>query len=189
MTALDIYNKALAAIGAERFLSSVDAKCVEAVHCRREWEAARISVLGAHEWGWLAEETTYCDGTEIDDDGPVLYSYPRPVGAIKVAAVMDTDGRRIKWTSVNGLIQSETDVAKIRYVPDSETIDDWPIPVQDAVTFELASRIAVPITKNVELMGTMKKLAAAHLADAIQKDSSEVRYGGTNGRKYAEARQ
>lgn len=189
METVDIYNKALAAIGLTRFLSLATSTFPEAVHCRREWEAARKTVLGAHDWGWLAEDTPYCAGEPCYDnsDSKPTYTYPRP-DCIMIAAVMDADGRRVKWTPVNQLIKSSVAVARIRYVPDSEVIDDWPIPVQDAVAYELASRIAFPLLQDANIMKAMKALAVAHLSSAMTKDSAEVRFGGTNGRKYADAR-
>lgn len=190
MDTVDIYNKALAAIGCTRFLSSPDATFVEAVACRREWESARVTVLGGHEWGWLAEEVPYCDGTIVENNyGPTLYQYARPATAIAITQVLDIDDRRVKWHAANGVIYSETDVAKIRYVPDSETIDDWPILVQDAVAQELAARIALPVKQNLRLAQEMRKAAISAFDAAVKHDSKEIRYGGSAGNRYINARQ
>ncbi len=189
MEIVDIYNKALAAVGCTRFLSSPDATFAEAVHCRREWEAARLTVLGGHEWGWLAEEVPYCDGTLIEsDDGPTYYQYARPATAIAITAVMDVNELRVKWHAANSVIYSQTDVAKIRYVPDSTTIDDWPIPVQDAVALELAARIAFPLKQDKRLAQAVRKEADVAFAEAVKRDSKEVRYGGTAGNRYINSR-
>jgi hypothetical protein len=190
MTTLDLFNKALAAIGRKRFLSNVNSAFAEAVHCRREWDAARQAVLSAHEWGWLAQEMPLCQGTEStsSDGGVTVFLYPRPPAALRITAVMEETGKAVKWAAVNGQIQATVEAAIIRYLPDSDTPDDWPSAVQDAMVFELASRIAIPLEKNPNMLKGMKQLALAALATATGRDSSEVRYDGDTGNRYVNAR-
>lgn len=190
MTAVDLWNKALAGIGHDRFVSSEDSVFIEAVHCRREWDGARLSVLTAHEWGWLVVEAAMCDGSSCfcDATGKTIYYYPRPPEAILITSVTDEDGRRVRFSAVNNQIEAPAEPAKIGYLVDNEVIDEWPSAIQDAVVAELAARIVFPLKKDAALLKQTRVLAAAALATAKQKDSSEVTYGGTNGRKYADAR-
>ncbi len=190
MTALDIFNRALAAIGHPRFLSAQASPFPEGVVCRREYDGARQSVLAAHEWGWLASEIPLCDGTEDtnSDTGRTLYIYPRPPAALRITAVQDANGRAVRWNAVNGGIQAPAEVASVRYLPDSVNPDNWPGSVLDAVVVELAARIAIPLDAGPNAMKNMRALAAAALAKAIGNDGGEVRYGGSNPNKYADAR-
>lgn len=190
MTALDIFNRALAAIGRPRFLSAQASPFLEGVVCRREYAGARQSVLSAHEWGWLAAEVPLASGTEDtnSDTGRTLYIYPRPPNALRITAVQDANGRAVRWTAVNGGIQAPAEVASVRYLPDNENPDDWPSSVLDAVVVELAARIAIPLDAGPNAMKNMRTLSAAALDKAIGNDSGEIRYGGSSPTKYADAR-
>ena len=190
MTVVELFNRALAALGHDRFISSEDSPFIEAVHCRREWDGARQGVLAAHEWGWLVLDVPICDGTETTDEatGKTVYIYPRPSACLRLLGVTDTNGKRIKWRAVNAQIEADTDPVKISYLQDSEDPDDWPAPVQDAVVTELAARIAIPLKQDAGLAKQMRLDAVLALAVAKQRDSLEVRYDGSLTTKYADAR-
>jgi len=190
MTTIDIYNRALAALGHDVFVSDEDSVFIEAVHCRREWEGARQAVLSAHEWGWLVMEVAACNATESTDaaTGDPVYSYPRPSGALRITGVLNEDGGRAKWSSVNGVIQTTAEIAKIAYIPDEEDPSEWPAYVVDAAVAELAARIAFPLKKDGGLMNAMRDLATAAMRVAMLHDSREVRYGGDRTNRYEDAR-
>jgi hypothetical protein len=190
MTTLDIFNKALAAIGRTRFLSSTASTFVEGVHCRAEWDGARQAVLSAHEWGWLAVQLPMCNGSECvcEATGQPAYNYPRPPDALRIAAVMDAEGGRVKWQAVNGVIQSPVEAVAIRYIPDSDDPTGWPSAIVDAVVYELAARIAIPLTRDGQLAKAMKQGSLLYLGTAVSRDSSEVKYGGDTENRYAKAR-
>jgi hypothetical protein len=191
MTTADLFNKALAAIGHDRFISTENSPFAEGVHCRREWVGARQAVLSAHEWGWLVMEVPLCSGTECtnDETGKTLYVYPRPPSAIRITAILDEDGRQARFEAANGSIQTAAPLAIIRYLPDSDDPADWPSSIQDAVIAELAARLALPMRKRVSIINSTRTQAGAALSNAIALDASESRFGGTSPNKYAEARQ
>lgn len=190
ITVLDIWNRALAAIGHDRFIGNVDSPFIEAVHCRMEWDAARKSVLTAHRWGWLVLEVPICDGTETTDTatGKTVYIYPRPSGALRIVSVTDEEGSRVNWKAVNAQIEAEVDPVKISYLPDAEDPDDWPATVQDAIVAELAARIAVPVRKDARTADNMRRTAIAALDLARQRDAQEEEYDGEPDTRYTDSR-
>lgn len=187
MTKLDIWNAALAALANDRFLSSSDSTFIEAVHCRREWDAARKHVLSAHEWGWLVEQSPYFDAAAQGDDGRTVI--PRPQDAARILGVVGMDGRSLPARSANGMFHVETDgPCAIRYIPDNDEPETWPQGFCDAVAMELASRIAVPLKRDADLAKAAAQWALRALSRAIGVDSGESRASGTAGDKYARSR-
>lgn len=187
MTVLDLFNNSLGALGYKTFLGSENSTFPEGVACRREWPGARTAVLSAHEWGWLTLQVPISDidPTTCDATGKAVYLYPRPPAALRIVGVLDQDERSVKWSAVNAQIQTETEVALIRYIPDDPTPEDWPTAIQDAVALALAARIAIPLGRNPK---DVQAAAATTLLTAIRQDSSEIKYGGTSADRYINAR-
>lgn len=186
MTKLEIFNAALAALANDRFLSSADSTFPEGVHCRREWDAARKSVLSAAEWGWLVEQTPYCDSYDPGTGNTLI---PRPADALRILALVDENGRSLKATSANGAFRiSGQRMVAIRYLPDNDEPDTWPHYITDAVAKALASRIAIPFKHDADLAQAVTIMAQRSLLEAVAIDSAESRHSGTAGDKYARAR-
>lgn len=188
MTKLDIFNAALATVSNERFLSSVDATFAEAVHCRREWPHAKRAVLAAHDWNWCAVELPVTAGDISLDGAPDLYMFPRPDESLRLVGLVGPDGRRLRWKASSGIIYTSAPEASIRYIPDSEEPETWPLEVCDAVSQALAERIAVPLRRDPRMLSYVADKARAALQAAIAVDAGEQRSTGTKGDKYAKAR-
>lgn len=192
MEKLDIFNKALGMIGHDRAIADGDTTSAEYLRCEREWDGARLSVLTASDdgWNWLVMETPLIQGAETSDAESNLYewSYDRPDDAIRLLGVLDGFNRRVDYRIANGVIYTDKDEVKFRYMADNEDPDDWPPPLQEAITSELASRIALPMTSNPKMVQAMKQLALAALAEALKQDAKEMRRGGTAGTRYADSR-
>jgi hypothetical protein len=190
MTKLEIFNRALAEIGHDRTIPAIDSTMTENQRCLLAWDGARIAVLTAAEWNWLVAETALTDGAICEDDEGHLgdYFWNRPADYLRLLAVVGEDSRRVDWSTANGLIYSKAPAVKMRYLPDSEDPEDWPQQIADAVTYELAARISLPMSASGKTMVAMKQLSAASIAQAMSHDSAEMRRAGSSGRKYADSR-
>ena len=190
VTQLDIFNRALAEIGHNRVLSAGDTTKIEYIRCLAAWEGSRKAVLSAHEWNWLVAETTLTEGAYCEEDGAHngMYYWSRPDTYLRIMDVVGEDGRRVDYTVANQLIYAEVPYIRYRYLPDSEDPADWPVYVVDAVAFEIAARISIPMTASGKTMVAMKQLASSSMARAIANDAAEQRRAGSRGDKYVRAR-
>ncbi len=188
MNKLGIFNQALAAVAHDRYLASTESTFPEAVHCRREWDAARASVLTAHAWGWLAVDIPSTVGAP-SPDGANAVVFPRPPDAIRVLGAFDSDGRPLRTRmSADRITVYGAQEASVRYLPDSEAVEDWPPMVQQAVAAALAARIALPLTRIPALAKERAADAALALREAVRLDAAEERHGGDPADRYANAR-
>lgn len=189
-TKLDMFNRALAELGHNRTIDSLTSSMIENTRCLLQWDGAYRHVLSAHEWNWLVAETAYVEGAECTDDGRHngKWIYNRPDDQIRLIAVLGEDGRRVDYDVAGKLIYADQPFASILYLPDEDDPDEWPTAIQDAVAYELASRIALPMSASGKAMATLKQLSAASIARAISNDSAEVRRAGSRRDKYAAAR-
>ena len=190
MTITDIFNRALAMIGHDRYVVAGVTTSTEYIRCNLEWDGARLAILSAHDWNWLAQETPLMQGAESLDDfsNALEYVYDRPDGIIRLIGVYDGASRRVAYRTANGSIYAVLDEVKFRYLIDSEVPDDWPAHVVDAVCAELASRIALPMSANGKVVQAMKQLQGINLAKAIEHDAGEQNRSGSSGTKYADSR-
>jgi hypothetical protein len=188
MTQLQIFNGALAALANDRYLSSTDSTFAEGVHLRREWDAARRMVLAAAEWGWLVEQTPYCDSLDQSTGKTVV---PRPDGVLRIIGIVDRDGRALKARAANGMFHVDADgkPVAVRYLPDLDEPETWPFYIADAVIFTLAARVALPFKRDVNLAQALMNESLRAIIRAKSIDASEARASGTAGDKYVRARQ
>lgn len=194
MTTIDIFNRALAMIGHDRFVTEADetsaTPSTEYVRCNLEWDGARRAILSAHPWNSLVLETPLMEGAESLDDytRKLEYRYDRPNDVLRLVAVLDGNERRVDYRTANGQIHATADEVKFRYVPDEEDPDEWPQFVVDAVVAELAARISLAMTASGKTAQAMKGFQTNYLAMAIEQDSHEVNRAGTAGDKYVQSR-
>ena len=192
MGQLDIHNRALAAIGHDRTIAAIDETSTENTRCLLEWDGARLAVLAAHEWNWLVEETAFIDGAYCTESCETSitseYVYDRPSDMIRLTAALTRENRKANYRAANQQIYSEESELKFRYLVDEEDPDNWPQLVVDAVVYELASRIALPMTANARIAQTMKQMATFALMQAKEHDAKEMCRAGTAGDRYSRAR-
>lgn len=174
MTKLDIWKAALALLPHDRPDLAEEDGTVEAARCAEHWDAARRAVLTAREWGWLVVETPPCCGVGWGD----MWMYERPADAIRIVGLCTSDGRRVKAEAVNGGLRAMEPFAAIRYLPDEEDPDRWPVAVQDAVVAELAARISPVLTDNPNRSAELRQTAIARLEEAGKQDAMETAYDG-----------
>lgn len=186
MDKYDVWNKALALLPHDRRVTANDTATAEYRRCDDNWDAARMRVLTAHEWGWATVQSEVCGGCRVEGG---MFGYPRPDGVVRIIGLFDPRGRRVKTQAYNNQLLSDCPHCFVRYIPDMDDPDYWPSWFTDAVVAELASRISTLITANAATERRLLTLAADRLALAVKTDSDECKWGGTDGRTFVNARQ
>lgn len=194
MTDIEIFNRALGLLGHDRSATESDrtaaSPSAEYTRCNREWDGARLSVLAAHPWNFLLQETPITQGAETTDDisDDILYEYDRPDDVIRIVEVVDGVHKRVDYRVAGGKILTDAPEIKIVYMEDEDDPTLWPSAIVDAVVAELSSRIALPMSANARMVEATKGLAIKYLSDAKLLDARETSRGGTNNNKYAMSR-
>lgn len=190
MTITDIFNRALAMIGHDRYIVAGVTTSTEYIRCNLEWDGARIAILSARDWNWLVQETALMQGAESLDDysNAPEYVYDRPDDIIRLIGVYDGNNRRVPYRTANGNIYATVDEAKFRYIADNEVPDEWPSAIVDAVCAELASRIGLAMSANGKVVGAMKQLRENYFNQAVEHDACEQNRSGSENDRYLASR-
>lgn len=183
MTKLELWNYALALLPHDRTVESEDEDSTEALRCRQTWEAARLSVLASHDWGFLTEELQIA-GAQCDRG----WLYLRPPRCVRVLGLFDRHGRRVRADALRGGFVTREPCASVRFVRDEPNPSRLPPLVQEALACELASRLAPVITGNRPKTAELVAAAREKLAVAWQADAEETAWHGTEGDTFLRAR-
>ncbi len=185
MTAIDICNMALSALGHERRISALDATSKEASLCALWHAAARQSVLGAAFWAGLARLSPEMDG---EADG-AFFRYPAPCRgrALRLEA-RAPDGAPADIAAQDGRsLLLGIPRASFRHMPDTEDPEEWTPAVRDAVAAELAARVAYALTGQRNTAADAREAARGALSRALADAANLTRRHGERNR-YADAR-
>lgn len=186
-SAVDICNLALARLGDDATVSSIDPPegSAQAEHCKVFYPMARDTMLDAHAWSFI---TTRKALAELDETPPAgwLYTYAKPSGAIKLLAVLAADALDdsdpqpfISEILPDGteVILSNTPNAVLRYTIRQTDPTHYPPLFVDALSMLLASHLAGPILKGSTGISASKawlsafatQFGAAKVADTNQR--------------------
>lgn len=176
MTSIDICNRALAILGHDRAITSLDTSVdtsTEATRCALFYPAARDAVLSAQAWEFASVDVA-------------VYSnipYTLPTSAVRVVSVRDASGNAVPATRSGNTLRFSKD-GTLRYISNSGDVSTYPRLVQEAIIAELAFQLYSPILGNPtsrELVETQKaysSLAEAKLQTAWAAELAEHRWTG-----------
>jgi hypothetical protein len=184
MDKLGIFNTALSGLGHERTLASAADACKEARLCELWWPVARRAVLGAAFWPGLAKTLGPLRGTP-DGAGRFLHAFP-PDCWLRYEA-LDASGRPAALEADGGCLAARVSPVCLRHVEDGEDAESWPAGVAEAVSAELAARIALPLTGQRRTAEDARAAARHALSEARARHAQALRPPGAPDR-YAAAR-
>lgn len=174
MTQLEIYNAALGMIGHDRTLSSTSGTETEAVRCNTYYAAARRAMFCLYDWKWLSTEASITAGATLVNG---MYAHTAITGLLRVLSVTDAAGMPLVYDMVGSIIRTDARTVVARYIADNETTASWPDLITDAVVAELAARICVPMTGNVQRSSELHAQALGKLAEAAQQSGDPPAQG------------
>lgn len=167
-TAIDICNRALARVGADD-ISSLAGSGAEARACNREYEETLLAALTApggrpFRWGFAKAQAEL----ERVSDTPVArwaYAWQVPPDALMIDAVL-VGGTPIAFDRLDDLIFCNADtgvVAEYAFRPEPS---DFPSYFVEALTTELAAKLAIGLNRDTALGAALEKSAMALWAGA-----------------------
>jgi len=175
-----ICNMALANIGSTP-VANINGMDPKSIALRNHYDAARIEALAAAPWSCATKWKT---GVQVPSPMPPWsFAYSYPADALRVHEIQRTTANErtaaFKVTrNASGIgkqINTNRDEAVFVYSVDTENPAEFDLDFVDALAWLLASKIAMPITKNQKLQDgafqkwTMLK-AIASAADANQDE-------------------
>lgn len=163
MTTLELYNMALGLIGHDQVIIALPSTSTEARRCNTFYAAARRAVFSFYDWQWLISKASVTTATTFNSDG-VTFVHAKPTGMLRLVDVRDAAGTPLVYEIVGGNIHTDAANVVLSYISDSTDPDVWPPLIQDAVTAELAARIAIPMTGNAALSDSLHKQAGIYMA-------------------------
>ena len=173
-----ICNLALSLIG-DSIIESLTEASAEARECNRVYVTARDAVLRDHAWGFGTKRSTLPLLTNAPTDWKFKYSYPSDcvrglslLPAVKNGAnppfevALEDDG-------IVKIILTDAENAVLRYTSRVENPALYDAPFIQALSASIASRIALPLTGDPELMQMATAIYVDTLNSARKSDAGE----------------
>ena len=177
MTVIDICNNALADIGHDREITSLDPSAdtsSEARRCALFYPRALSDVIHAHPWRFITQ-TVPGDSvlvTTVDPLPGFESVYAPPAQAAAIQSAIDETGDPVPYTMQDGLIHARRDVDTFAFTSADLAADPslWPPPFAEAVIAALALRLARVITGSDAAAKTAAQAYAQAIAAARRHD-------------------
>jgi hypothetical protein len=166
VTTLELYNMALGSIGHDRTIAALPSLETEAVRCNTFFAGARRTMFALYDWKWLSVDV------EVTAPDPAVngrFIHSAITGLLRVLDVRSATGIPLVYEVVQGRLHTDAAVVTVRYIADNTDPDTWPALIVDAVVAELAARICIPMTGNMERSAELHRIAGNYLASAAQK--------------------
>lgn len=185
MSQVSICNMALGHLGA-RPIAAIDEESQEARYCNIFWDNTRDEVLREYPWNFANASKV---GGSIDVptvfEGLWSFAYLYPVDCVQVRAVTD-DGSNAKLNfhlileimdsgEQRRLVLTEAEVAVLHYTARVSNTAYWDAKFTASMALNLASKVAIPITKNADIAKFVMGQYIASIPKAKVSDFKEDR--------------
>lgn len=156
---VDIFNLALTNISAKAFVQSLTENSNERKYCSANYDAAVRAVLEDHDWNFASTYKTLAK-TAATPQSPWTYQYTYPSGCLKAREIMrgsndeDIVEYRVDLDS-NGtgkVIHTDRAEAILRFTKEVLTPGLFSSLAIEAISWKLATRIAIPLTSNAQMV-------------------------------------
>ncbi len=177
-----VCNLALTALGHEA-VSSLDERSKAAGLCRLHLATARRELLEAHNWAFA---TAVADLAQLASPPPSHWAlaYRRPPDCLKARALQDG----APFEAAGDMIFTDREKARLTYTRDVHEAALFPPSFVRALSFLLASLLAVPLMQSQRLERSMTERCAALLEAAREADADQGAPAGDEHVAWVEAR-
>jgi len=187
---VDICNLALSHIGDRANVASISPPegSPPAAHCARLYPIARDTALEAHAWSFAVRRAQLAALTLPTTAAPWSFAFALPADCLRPVALLDArtpgladDGSGEIDYAVESLadgspvVLTDSSVPVLKYIARVDNPTRYSPGFTIALSYLLASYLCGPLTKSVELKGTMEKLYTARAAAAAADDSRSQR--------------
>lgn len=186
-TSLNVVNQALAMIGEGPIvaLAGTDQK---SVYCNTFYDQVRIELLLRYPWQFAVkvDDLSLTGGTETDEQWEYVYDVPTDM----LKPLMLGNDPTVEFELRAGLLYTDytADTVNLLYVYDVSTVDNWDRMFWKAIVYELAARLALPITGNATLQNNMIQAARMAFNEATAVHSGMSRKTLAQTRTLADSR-
>jgi len=112
------------------------------------------------------------------------YNFPLPSDYINQIEVTDTNGRKVEFQIENTWLFCDINNAVLIYVPDETNPSRWDPLLAEAITMEIASAIAYPLTGSHENEVAFAQIAMQIVQQAVAKTMREKQQGQMPGNEW-----
>jgi hypothetical protein len=176
-SAVDICNLALAHIGDEAAVSSIDPAdgSAQAGLCARFYPVARDVLVSKFAWSWAQKRAVLAELTTAPGDW--AYAYALPADFNRALAVIDAAGAEVDFvleTDEDGVsaIYTNLEGAMLRYAARVTDTSKFSSLFVSALSWLLASYLAGPITKDMKIKESAYKAYLYELGEAMAADAN-----------------
>jgi hypothetical protein len=169
-----ICNAALSYAGQSTRIARLEESSTAAELCRAHYDDALRYVLSCHDWAFARKRQTLPLSSE-DAPSEWAYRYGLPSDCVEPRAI--EDGLRVRpgpaaivWEAEGETLLTDQPDAVLIYTSLATVPARYPQAFADALAWELASRIVLPLTKNAKTAEYARNRAAYQLSVARAKD-------------------
>lgn len=181
-------------------ISSINEASAEAAACKLYYDHVRDVLLKAHPWRFAAKTLALA---EISNTKPTRWrnAYQRPADCLKVLRVSDadladylpSDGALVVAGGFHHAIEGQTifcDVSPAYLTYTHRLVDPAQFPADfiEALGWQLAVRLAMPLTRDPKIRADAYQLASRMTDIAAASDANEVRQSSDSPSEVIEAR-
>lgn len=181
-----ICNLALSNIGKEN-ISDVNEASAEAKACKQFYAHTRDTLLQSYPWRW-AGTTQALAAVSNDKSSRWVHAYQRPTDCLKIRRVTDemmsdyvpyhssqVTAGGFNYAVEGSVIYTGLSPAYLEYTRRAEDVSKFPPLFQDALSWHLAVRLAMPLTRDPKIRADAYQLAERIQGEAAVSDANEVR--------------
>lgn len=165
-----ICNLAISWVAGKRISSLDDDQSTEASLCRENYDASRKAVLEEREWTFALKRAVLNPLTSTPAFG-FSAQFKLPADCLKVVSVQDPRRNDVQYVVEEDMILCDESEVHIRYTFDLDNTNKFSELFTQALAAHVASKIALPLSKNRTLMADMITLYDDLLQRAISTDS------------------
>lgn len=172
MSVTEICNLALGHLG-QAHIDHIDEASTEARECKRFYAAARDAALRGHDWDFARVRAQLAALAETVPDWAFVYQLPADCLAPRWLVQADRNARPIRFRVEGRRLLTDQDSAVLAYtarIADVMLFDDSFI---EALSYKLASHLALPLTEDLRRRQMMEQLFASALLTAKVDDANQ----------------
>lgn len=194
-TSTDLANRALSEhIGVTK-IASIDGTDDISEKCKLAYEASRKSLLTRYDWKFAEYRAALAVAAGVDVTG-FEYSYTYPSDCLKARRIYNplSESDKIAFTTTTDVtktlhyINTDQEDAVLIYTADVESVPLFPPLFQDALVFDMASKLAMSIKKDRELSIFLNGKAESAFVKAMEADSGNEQVTKAKGTSYTSVR-
>lgn len=166
----EICNLAIAWVAGQSITSLEDDQSVEAIQCRANYDASRRSCLEEREWTFAQKRIILNPLVEKPEYG-WTYKHRLPSNCLKTNRVVDGRGMKIEHVVEDHHILSNEQILHVRFTFDLDNTNLFSNLFVEALAASIASKICIPLTKNVGLTDKLEARYERYLQKATSTDA------------------